>query len=200
MTKLIAIVLVSCFAWNAKVIDAQTRGAEYQRTLEKVLDENTTDQAAAAMMSAAETNKEVRRYLGEDLPAVILKRRGEVWINAMQLAGNLKISGTVYALTELLKRGDTKIGPISMGIVYRLDDDPAGKALAKIGEPAVDAVAAILNTSPVNTRWRAAIILGNMNSAKGDQVLQAHLRNESDPGIAKYIEGELQNRRSSTTP
>jgi hypothetical protein len=183
----------------AAPVTAQSR-ADIDRWFVELQQENTTDQAAGQLAAAAKTDPYARQLLAKRLPPLIEKLRGPVWINAIRLAGDLRISEAVPALVELLKHLDTKGGPFTFGQEFRLDDAPAGRALVEIGEPATKAVGQLLEDPDQTIRWRAALVLSNMNSAGADGELALHIGDESDPGIKKYMQANLIEHHKSRTP
>jgi len=83
------------------------------------------------------------------------------------------------------------IGVVTLGRERRLENDPAAKALVEIGDPAVPAVARALESSRKDVRWRATLVLINMNSAVARQILRKHLNNEPDANLRTVIQGDI---------
>jgi hypothetical protein len=64
-----------------------------------------TDKAAEQLAVLANANTSARKYVSEHLPALIDKTSsGEIWLNAVRLAGELKILEAVPALTASMER------------------------------------------------------------------------------------------------
>jgi HEAT repeat protein len=121
-------------------------------------------------------------------------------LNAVHLTGDLKIVEAVPVLAELLRDPLTKGGATNFGMALRLGDDPPGRALADIGEPATEAVGALLVDQDRFKRWRAALVLGNINSAHADQLLELRLSHEDDPAVRAQIQSLLGERRKAKAP
>lgn len=191
------VMLTACLISGTQSATAQDGHTEVRQFFAELQDENTTDQAADKLRMAALKDTDARQFLVEHLPAVIEKLRGPVWMNAIHLAGSLRIAETVPVLAELLKRQDTQIGTITFAEVLRLDDDPAGKALAEIGAPAITEVRHLLAARDRSTRFRAALVLSNMNSTSADEVLSDHVQNENDSDIRNYIQSQLEEHKKT---
>lgn len=198
MRRLPTTILAACMILSPHVDAFAQNYTEAKQLFGELQDQMLTDQAAEKLRLTASRDADTRQYLALHLPTLISESsrgsRGSIWINSIRLAGNLKISEAVSGVAELLKQPSTKGGPITFTGELTLEDDPAAKALAEIGEPAVIAVGKILDEGDKSARQRAFLVLLNMNSPGGDQVLSAHLRNESDPDIKQLIQRQLQNR------
>ena len=150
---------------------------------------STTDRAAKHLLAAAGRDPTVRQQAAERLPAMIDNPEiNEIWLNAVRLAGKLKILETVPPLQRAFPRG--QLGrPLVMtfGTVALLNDDVVAKALAEIGDPSLPAVRGFLRDTDPKMRRRAVLILRNINSTESRIVLQEHLPVETDPGIKNLI-------------
>jgi HEAT repeat protein len=137
----------------------------------------------------AKTDPSVKEYLSANLPKLIEKRQAG-WLNAVRLAGDLRIVSAVDELVVELGQNTTG-GPITFWEEFHLDDDPPGKALAEIGDPAIPAAARALESDRKEVRWRAALVLMNMNSPSAREILRHHLKNEPDPHLRAVIQHEV---------
>ncbi len=72
----------------------------------------------------------------------------------------------------------------------RLETDHVGKALSEIGDPAVPALANLLDHSDQTTRRRVALILWNIDSPSSRRVMHEDLPHETDPAIKQLTEGK----------
>jgi hypothetical protein len=80
---------------------------------------------------------------------------------------------------------------ILFGETLSLASDPVGEALYEIGDPAVPALASLLEHSGDSTdRWRAARVLWNIDSPLSRKVMHTTLEHESDPAIKQFTEGK----------
>lgn len=153
--------------------------------------DKTSDAAAAQLLQDAKENPETRAYLAAHLPVRIsAPERGEGWINSIRLSGELKIEQAAPALATLLTKSDTMDGDgiITFHRLATLQLDPPGLALARIGDPAVPAIAKVLDSGDRTVRLRAVWVLRNIDSPKAGEALRQHLSVEQDPAIRRVIE------------
>jgi hypothetical protein len=177
---------------------------EAQQLFTQLQDATTSDEAFVRLKAMAEHDKDARRYVAAQLPGLITNTsQGDVWANSVRLAGELKVAETVPVLMKLFD-GESQVHfstPEShvtflttMTSRARLDNDPVGKALAKIGEPAISPVRSLLENKDNGQymRLRAVLVLHNMNLPDADQVLNHQLQSETDPRVRLFIELRLQ--------
>lgn len=181
--------LVACCVCNA---GAQLRPAPSQSVetlFAELRDPATSAEATRRLTLLGRERREAREYISEHLPAVIRDDpNGEVRENAMELAGDLKIKTAVPVLASFL-RYFSLAGRTDLGATMRLENDPAGRALVKIGQPAVPAVAEILEQGNRQARFRASRILLNIGTAAAIQALRNQIPEEKDPGVRGFITG-----------
>jgi hypothetical protein len=103
----------------------------------------------------------------------------------------------IPVLVRQIENPYTKDTVFSFGMASRLSDDPVGRALVDIGESAVDAVGQLFRDSERSTRWRAALVLANMNSLNGDGVLESRLTDEKDRAVKRYIQSRLEEHKKA---
>lgn len=164
---------------------------QLRHLVEQLQNDTTSDQAAIQLQALAKTNSAVKPFLYAQLPEILERYpRGSVWLNAVRLAGSLKVVSAVPNLVAELSL-PTKTGVISFTGERRLDDDPPGKALAEIGEPATQLVAKALESNDKAVRWRAALVLMNINSPDARQALRRHLQKEPDPNLRAVIQDAI---------
>ena len=155
---------------------------------------DTTNHAAQVILRVASKNPAAREYIMGRLPDLIdLPNLDQVWRNAVRLAGELKASNAVQPLMQVLPRSPFRPSIILFGEMLSLNSDPVGKALFEIGDPAVPALANLLEPSgDAMDRWRAARILWNIDSPASRKVLRDDLQHETDPAIKQFTEGKSQ--------
>ncbi|WP_263358280.1 HEAT repeat domain-containing protein [Acidicapsa ligni] len=152
----------------------------------------TSDNAAAQLRKEAESDTETRRYVAAHLPSLIKDSGpGSVWLNEVRLAGDLKISEAVPVLIDQVMRANTQGGFVTLTRALNLDNDPPGKALAQIGEPAIVVVGHLLESSDRSVRFRACYILAKIGSANAKGMLRNHLDKENDRGIRHFTQNVL---------
>lgn len=154
-------------------------------------DPKTTGHSAQQILRKASTDSGARDYIAERLPDLIEKpEMDEVWTNAVKLAGQLKASNAVPVLIRVLPRSPFRPNVILFGEMLSLDTDPVGKALHEIGDPAVPALANVLeHGSDRMDRWRAARILWNIDSPLSQKIMHDDLQHETDPAIKQFTDG-----------
>jgi hypothetical protein len=105
---------------------------------------DTTDGATRELLKRA-ADPEVRKYLATHLPGLIEKGPVKVqpWNNATRVAGEFRITEAVSALAKWIG-AQTGTGLLTLPREVRLENEPAAKALAQIGDPSVPALADIL--------------------------------------------------------
>jgi len=189
---------VFCTAQSSQ--DVQALFSELQTTA-------TTDEAFPRLKAMAQNNTSARQYVAAQLPVVITKTsERDAWQNLVKLAGDLKIAETVPVLVKYfdgeMRANFTKPeSHVNFATTIterdRLDDDSVGKALAKIGEPAIEPLRNILENYDNNQslRMRSVLVLYNMNLSPADQVLARQLQSETDPRVKSVIESRIRARK-----
>ena len=166
---------------------------------------STTDSAAQQIRDLATKDARVRVYMAQKLPAIIsANAKGDwqsvtgTWMNAVRLAGQLKLEGAIPALAESLSRGPIRGGYDKHNEITRtfaqnsnLEFDIVGRALADIGDAAVPAVANVLANGDTMVRLRAAWILENINSPAARQAMRDRIQVESDPTVKNLLQSFL---------
>jgi HEAT repeat protein len=183
------VVVGACLISNSWMPAVAQYLSDTQRAYQELLVDEKSDLASDRLRVTALKEPSAREFLVERLPDLIRKPAGRAWINAVRLTGDLKIVEAVPVLASLLKDPYSKgglTGATSFGTKFILGDDPAGRALADIGEPALKAVETLLQDPDIHVRWRAALVLGNMNSQYADQALERNLANETNEAVRGY--------------
>ncbi|HEY6249203.1 MAG TPA: HEAT repeat domain-containing protein [Candidatus Angelobacter sp.] len=160
---------------------------------EQLQSPETTDAATSELLKRASADQQTRKYLVTHLPDLIEKgpRRIQIWNNAVRIAGDLRIVEAVPALAKWIG-SETGSGLITLGREARLENEPAAKALAQIGDPSVPALAQVLRGSGLRERWNALYSLKLIGSPSAKKAFQEHIGVESDPGVRDFMERALQ--------
>lgn len=171
---------------------------------QELLSPQTTDQGTAKLLKIGKTDSNVRKYLGVRLPPVIQKHpkySSRQWTNAVRLAGELKIADAAPALARLISLDD--LGGLGCFVttsqILNLETNPAGKALAEIGGPAIPALTEVLKQGSVRERTDVVYVLHYMGSARARRALQEHLGHEPDPQLRNFINRMLSTWDSDRT-
>jgi len=176
---------------SAAVTVAQS--AQIALLFQQLQSSETTDRADATLREMARTNAEVRHYLTVHLPEFIAKgpSKPQPWNNAVQLAGDLRIVEAVPNLAKWIG-SQTGLGITGLSLELKLENDPAGKALAEIGEPALPALAQVLKQGNESKRRAALYALNLIGSPSAKAIFREHLTRESDPGLKQFMERALE--------
>ena len=142
------------------------------------------------LLKRGRSDPKIREYIAHHLPPMIEKGPAEKdhpgnWIELVRLAGELKIAEGAPALTKWLTIDN--IGEITTGGFIRLENNPAGKALAEIGDPAVPAVARVFDQGTLRERRYAVYVLSLINSSSATSALQEQSHREPDKALRDYI-------------
>ena len=152
-------------------------------------------EATEQLLNRGRSDPKVREYIARHLPPMIEKGPGEKgdhlgpWIEFVRLARELKIAEAAPALTKWLTIDN--IGEITTGGFIRLENNPAGKALAEIGDPAVPAVARVFDRGTLRERRYAVYVLNLINSPSAKATLQERLSREPDKDLRDFIRKSL---------
>jgi len=151
----------------------------------------TTDQATEQLLKIAKEDPTAKRYLAEHLPLLI--ERGTIdspaWRNSVCLAGELKIPEAATALGKWI--GVDAGGFITKTTLLNLDNNPAAKALVKIGDPSIPVLNKILERGSKKERTRAIYALRLIHSSVAKVTLSQHVANEADSGLHDFIQQML---------
>lgn len=149
-----------------------------------------SDQAAQQLVQLAKSEKDVRTYIALNLPTVIEKNPHSFlapWKNAVSIAGDLKIEEAMPALAKWV--GEDNLGPneTTLGQIVHLETDPAAKALAKIGPPAIPTLTSILRGDKVSARKDAVLALRLIGSPEAFDAIRDQSTTEADPEVKGLI-------------
>ena len=154
----------------------------------------STTAASRKLFKIAGSDHDLRLQLGTALPTIIepgpTPNSRQVWLNAVRLAGGLKIAEAAPALTKWIGLSKTNVA-YSMGQDENLYFSETGRALVEIGEPAVPALREGLENSNPGVRTRASYALFLINSPDAKNALREHLAHEPDSSLAGYIKKRL---------
>ena len=151
----------------------------------------TTDQATEQLLKIAKKDPTAKRYLAEHLPLLI--EQGTVdsaaWRNSVCLAGELKIAEAATSLGKWI--GVDAGGFITKTTILNLDNNPAAKALVKIGDPSIPVLNKVLQNGGKKERTRAIYALRLIHSPVAKAALSQHVANEADSGLHDFIQQML---------
>ena len=152
----------------------------------------TTDSAKTQLLQLGGSDPEARRYLAIHLPLLIaaqprsshpdVRNVGSLrreWVNAVLLAGNLRL---VEAAPALAKQIDVRTTQQNFW-----GNNPTGYALCQIGDPAIPSVQRVLANGNQEQRKLAAYVLQEVDSPKSMGVLRDYGNHGKDPYLATSL-------------
>jgi HEAT repeat protein len=149
----------------------------------------TTDNAKDLLLKRAVADSDVKKYLANKLPSMIDQGGTKVtsgWLNAVRLAGELKIAEAAPALGKWIGLNNVG-GEITSGSLRHLETNPAGKALAQIGDPSIPVLVNVLEHGTPRDRYSAYLALGLIHSTRSIAVLRDHLDREDNQEFQKEV-------------
>jgi hypothetical protein len=108
------------------------------------------------------------------------------WVNAVKLAGGLKIVETAPALAKWISL-DNVGSETSAAEFEQLDTSPAGKARSQMGNPAIPTLVGVLERGTRRERRNAYFVLYQIGTAESKAAIHARANNEPDPDLQSYI-------------
>jgi len=169
--------------------------------LQQLQSRRTSDQAKTQLLELAHSDPSAKMYLATHLPPLIeadprdpRPYRGAdarpQWLNAVQLAGELRLADAAPALAKWIEIR-VPSGITSQNMEEGLLNSPAGYALYQIGDPAIPAVERLLAQGDSDERFHAAYVLANIDSPKSIAVLREYERNGKDRELANFLKTNL---------
>jgi hypothetical protein len=182
-----AMVLACVTAFSSGPVQGPT---EARKLYDELTTSETTDCALGKILVASERDADMRNYIVTRLQDIIAgQNTGEVWRNALRLAGHLPAPETLPTLMGAFSQVPVNHSIFALvGREEALLDDPVGKALSQIRDPAVGPISKLLASSDRDIRRRVVLILINIDSASSTKVLREHRDRETDTGIKTLIE------------
>jgi hypothetical protein len=195
-------IFLSILFFSSKPLDGQEAN---DHLFQKLLSDETSDEAFGRFMELGKKGADVREYLAVHLPEKIAAGPGDhtnVWVHEVDLVGHFRI---VKAIPALIQNIDQLMPQdyVTFGEKTSLGEFPAGRALAKIGEPSVPALSSVLETGDYQKRWVASHALNMIDATAATEALKNHLPHESNAELKGYIEkvvqrkNELQRRQAT---
>ena len=164
--------------------------------VQQLQSKKTTNKARDELLRLGKLDPEVQQYLAAHLPRLIesgpstadcQENSCETWLNAVKLAGQLKIAKAVPALVQWIswrERG----APLGLSSEANLAFYPAATALWEIGNPAVPAVQHVLESDQrPGFRRIDERVLCIINTPESKAALRDFLPRESDPDLQAWI-------------
>jgi hypothetical protein len=186
-----AVLAALAVPWQGALTAQTPPTSDIQTLMAQLTDVRTIRRdTVSQILQLATKDPDARKYVVHMLPEMIKSSTDEPWLEAVRLAGNLKVVEAIPALQEAMmsRRPFPAVPYISSAGAMHLDDDIVAEALSQIGDPAIPSVVNLLDSSDVLTRSRAVLILVNIDSRAARKALKHDLPNETDPEIKRWIE------------
>jgi len=151
-------------------------------------------QAAQQLLTRGKSDPTVRDYLAAHLPPLIEKGPAQkdypgAWITLARLSGGLKIVEAAPALAKWLTIDN--IGEITTAGFTKLENNPAGRALVEIGDPAIPALLGVFDHGTLRERRYAVYALSLIDSPRAKNALRERLSREPDENLRGFIRKAL---------
>jgi HEAT repeat protein len=183
-------VLSGVTALEVAVVSAQ--GRSIPDLFLKLRSNETAASAARQLLSLSRSDPAVREYLRTNLAPVIdagpshtTQWPGQVWLNAVRLAGELKIEEAAPSLAKWISVRNSPI--VTLSAESYLRDSPAGHALVQVGNPAIPALQKVLDQGNDDERWESSRALLLIDTPQALAVLREHVAHESDDTLVSTI-------------
>jgi hypothetical protein len=172
---------------------AQNNPTEDIRFLMEQLDSpRATKDTLGKIVKLATKDPRAREYVAQKLPEMIGGPKSDQWLDALRLAGKLRVIEAIPALQEAMLRPPSPAEPfLTFAGIWRLDTDIVAKTLSQIGEPAIPAAANLLKSEDAAMRGRALLILRNIATPAARKALENQLPRETNRENREIIEDTL---------
>jgi len=201
LLSLVVIVVALGYLGGPRVrcVAAQSHPSPSELVKELESDQNT-DNARDELLKLGKSDPGIRQYLTVQLPPLIeigpkmATCPGypcQVWRNAVQLAGYLKIGEAAPALARWITIKDVNPWPGVQPYGNKLEINPAAIALSQMGDPAIPALQHVLDSGNPDERALAVRSLCTIHTPKAKAVIRNDLPRESDPSVQAMIKRTL---------
>jgi HEAT repeat protein len=147
---------------------------------------DTSDDAVKEIESG---NSELKSAIADKLPSLMSNEKNyDVLRNESKLAGDLKVIACIPILFSIFVNGDAIPMGTTSAMRWHMVDDPAGHALAQIGDPVIPDMKKLLTSNQSDNRVKAIRVLGNINSQDALDALKQHRSSESDKRLQQMID------------
>ena len=198
--------LASVFLASPIIASAQ-QNQSASELFEKLRAPETSNDAADRLDALADRDPRVKHYLANHLPTLIedgpqhyqppqpesaMQYPGPVWLNAVKLAKDQRIAQTAPSLCKWItvRNGGAMLG---LSADASLENNPAGRELVQIGDPAVPSLKQLLAQGKLEERADAMYALTLIGSPNAKNALRDHVTHESDENLKARIEKFLAN-------
>lgn len=168
---------------------AQTDTVRAQQLLQEIKTGTNIGDPLKELTLLAQSNPDVKAYLSNQLPnAIVNKQNPTAWRAEVQLVGDLQLVTAIPQLVKLLIVDTEDLSPTGAYRSMTMTNNPPARALISIGDPAVPAVTALLQSEDRTTRSRAIRVLININTTGARSALSQDAATEKDPALLRLIE------------
>jgi HEAT repeat protein len=184
--KYCVMLLMACLV---RLCSGQGNTARAQQLLQEIKAGTNIGDSLKELALLGQSNPDVKAYLASQLPAAITnKQNSSVWRAEVQLAGDLQLVAAIPQLVKLLSIDLEDLSPTGAYRSMTMANNPPARALISIGNPAVPAVSALLQSEDRTTRSRAIRVLININTSDARSALSNHAATEKDPSLQRLIQ------------
>jgi hypothetical protein len=192
LTIVCPVILVVCFAiFGPRITRADNASARKLRALVSELsDPKSSDKAVPKIERLVNSEPQLRSALANGIRPIIHTgdSTSRPWKNAMRLAGDLKMVDLAQDIANVVDRR----GSPFFGIQSIFEEEPAGAALVKMGDPAIPALVQVAENGSRPQRFAAPLFIVWIRTPKAHQALESLLSETEDPEVKKRIETLLQ--------
>ena len=192
LTIVCPVILVVCFAiFGQRITSADEASARRLRALVSELsDPKSSNKAVPKIERLVNSEPQLRNALANGIRPIIYTGRSQSrpWKNTMRLAGDLKLVDLAADIANVVDRS----GSDFVGIDSVFEEEPAGAALAKMGDPAIPALVQVAENGSRPQRQMAPSFIAWIRTPKARQALESLLSETKDPDVKKKIELLLQ--------
>jgi HEAT repeat protein len=173
----------------ARLCSGQADTIKAQQLLQEIKAGTNFADSLKELTLLGQSDPEVKAYLAGKLPTDITNKQDpKIWKAEVQLAGCLRLIAAVPQLVRLLIIDTEDLSATGAYRSMTMANNPPARALIAIGDPAVPAISALLQSEDRTTRSRAIRVLININTGAARNALSGHAPTEKDPSLQRMIQ------------
>jgi HEAT repeat protein len=182
-------VVFGLLIWIALAQTAFQSAPNIRNLMANLSDPRTTSSALARdILVVAKKDASARDYVAQRLPDLIDGPDGDVWVNAVQLAGKMRATEAIPSLQKAMSRPpfpaqrDVGLSTPSLQL------DIVARALYQMGDRAVPSVVDLLKSGDELMRNRCVNILIDLNTPASRKALREWLPHETATSVRGLIQ------------
>jgi hypothetical protein len=151
-------------------------------------DRTTSPDVARQILVVVKKDASTRDYAVQRLPNLIDGPGGDMWVNAVQLAGEMNAPEAIPSLQNAMSRPPFPAQPyVTLGLPP-LQFDIVAKALSQMDDRALPSVVGLLKSGDELMRNRRVAILMSLNTPASRKALQDWLPHETATSVRVFIQ------------